>query len=140
MKTFTLFLLSFVVVTAMPTTPSSSDEQRLQSLILKEIIESVKDLDDILNDTVKKTFVQEVITDRHCNVQSICKAGKALETFKAGDLGIQEKQWLLPRRLVAYSRSIQCKEPTSHQSIELQRLLHNIKECAQKMYSMSYIY
>ncbi|KAL7868266.1 hypothetical protein SRHO_G00096500 [Serrasalmus rhombeus] len=135
MKTFSLFLLTIVAVTAAPPTPSPSDEQRVQRVILKEIMQSVKYLNASLNNTVKKIFVQEAITTRHCTLENFCKAGKALEKLKAEDLGLPEKDWLLPRSLVAYTRNIQCKYPESQRRAELQDILHHIKNCAQMTYA-----
>ncbi|KAL6473955.1 hypothetical protein MHYP_G00175160 [Metynnis hypsauchen] len=122
MKTFSLFLLTIVAVTAAFPTPSPLDEHRVQRVILKEIMQSVKYLNASLNNTVKK-------------LENFCKAGKVLEKLKAEDLGLEAKDWLLPRSLVAYTRNIQCKYPESQRRAELQDLLHHIKDCAQMTYA-----
>ncbi|KAL7858502.1 hypothetical protein AOLI_G00186040 [Acnodon oligacanthus] len=133
MKTYLLFLLTIAAVTAAPATPVTSGKQKLQSVILKEIIENVKHLDAILDMTKKKMFVQQVIKPGHCTPQNVCKAGEVLEKLKAEDLGLQEKNWLLPRKLVALTRNIQCKNSASDHDIELHQLLSNIQHCAQEM-------
>ncbi|KAL6473952.1 hypothetical protein MHYP_G00175130 [Metynnis hypsauchen] len=133
MKTYLLFLLTIVVGTAAPVTPVTSGKQKLKSVILKEIIENVKHLDSILNMTKKKMFVQQVIKPGNCTLHNFCKAGEVLEKLKAEDLCIQEKDWLLPRKLVALTRNFQCKNSSSDHDIELHQLLRNIQHCAQEM-------
>ncbi|XP_036433708.1 uncharacterized protein LOC118812701 [Colossoma macropomum] len=130
MKTYSLFLMSIMVVTADPATPL-----RINKVILKEILGNVHRLNRTLNDRVKKISVQAVISDRHCTPQNLCKAGKVLEKLKAEDLGLQEKDWPLPRNLVALTRNIQCKNSASDDKVQLHQLLFNIKHCTQKMYA-----
>ncbi|KAL6473954.1 hypothetical protein MHYP_G00175150 [Metynnis hypsauchen] len=65
---------------------------------------------------------------------NLCKAGELLKTFKAKDLGLREKDWLLPRQLVAYTRNIQCKKSASDDEVQLPKLLTNIQRCAQMIY------
>ncbi|KAL6473953.1 hypothetical protein MHYP_G00175140 [Metynnis hypsauchen] len=116
MKTFSLFLLTIMVVTAAPATSRTTD-----NFLLKEIIDVVKHLDKTLNNKMKK-------------LHNFCKAGEVLEKLKAEDLGLQEKQWLLPRKLVAYTRNIQCKKSASDDEVQLPKLLTNIQRCAQMIY------
>ncbi|KAF5904890.1 4-hydroxythreonine-4-phosphate dehydrogenase [Clarias magur] len=129
MKIFLLLLLAAAAVIA---APHASEERKLQHVILREIIESVKDMKDQLKAEI---FVQNVITTEHCTHKNFCKAGNILSAYKAEDLGLQEKDWLLPRKLVAYTRDINCKDPSSEDRVKLHQLLDNIHQCAQKEFT-----
>ncbi|KAI5100710.1 hypothetical protein C0J45_9696 [Silurus meridionalis] len=118
MKIISLLFLNLVVVIAAPHA-SASDEHKLQRVILEEIIHSVKDVKDILK----------------AENMNFCKAGNLLSVFKAEMLGLKENDWLLPRKLVAYTRKIHCQEPASGDLITLHQLLDNIHQCAQKEYT-----
>ncbi|KAF7702340.1 hypothetical protein HF521_001623 [Silurus meridionalis] len=131
MKIISLLFLNLVVVIAAPHA-SASDEHKLQRVILEEIIHSVKDVKDILKAEI---FVHKVISTEHCTNMNFCKAGNLLSVFKAEMLGLKENDWLLPRKLVAYTRKIHCQEPASGDLITLHQLLDNIHQCAQKEYT-----
>ncbi|KAK3526343.1 hypothetical protein QTP70_024267 [Hemibagrus guttatus] len=111
MKIFLLFLLTAMVVTAAPYL-SKSDESKLQHVILEEIIQSTKDLKDLLKADL---FVQKVIISEDCTRPNFCKAGKILGMYRAEELGLKQTDWLLPRKLVAYTRD--CVVTTKSTSI-----------------------
>ncbi|KAG9281226.1 hypothetical protein AMEX_G4015 [Astyanax mexicanus] len=135
MKTLALVLLFIAAdATAAPTTTTAS-EKNLQHVILKEIIHSVKHLNSTLEDKVKKMMVLQAVTHGHCTHENLCKAATVLQELSAETLGLEEKNWLLPRQLVAYTRNIQCKSPAPDHQIQLQDLLQNIHYCAQKMFT-----
>ncbi|KAG9281227.1 hypothetical protein AMEX_G4016 [Astyanax mexicanus] len=137
MKTFSLLLVIIVVSTTALSAPT--EKHKLQSVILKEILDNVRQLNATFNIKTKTIMVQEVITTKNCSLEYFCKAGNVLGSLKAEALGIKEQVWLLPRLLVAYTRNIQCENPapdhspSSPASVELQHLLKNIRQCAQKM-------
>lgn len=48
--------------------------------------------------------IQILLYDAIFQHKNFCKAGNILSAYKAEELGLQEKAWLLPRKLVAYTR------------------------------------
>ncbi|XP_076860659.1 uncharacterized protein LOC143513838 [Brachyhypopomus gauderio] len=133
MKTLLLLFVTVIVVTALPTYKQLEDDRKAQRYILREIIQSVNILEK--NILMQKIVIQEAVTTDHCTTEDFCRAGKVLENVKAQDLGLTDAKWLLPRRLVAYSRNIQCTAPTSNDTVDLHKLMKNIKRCAQIEYS-----
>ncbi|KAG7324448.1 hypothetical protein KOW79_012464 [Hemibagrus wyckioides] len=133
MKIFLPFLLNAIAVTAVPYL-SKSDESKLQHVILEEIIQSTKDLKDTLKADL---FVPKVIINEDCTRPNFCKAGKILGMYRAEELGLKQKDWLLPRKLVAYTRDLNCKDPESEDQVQLRQLLDNIHQCAQKEFMKS---
>ncbi|KAF5904891.1 Uncharacterized protein DAT39_005369 [Clarias magur] len=111
MKIFLLSFLTFMVVNA----AHDAYESKLQKLVLREIIDSIKVMKDSL---ATEIYVQKVITTDHCTPKNFCRAGNILSAYKAQELGLKEKDWLLPRQLVAYTRDIYCKVPTSEDQLE----------------------
>ncbi|GAA6094533.1 uncharacterized protein LOC118812701 [Tachysurus ichikawai] len=113
MKIFLLFLLSIVVVIATPIVLSRSDKCKDQYIILGEIID----------------HVNAIKGKQH---ENFCKAGAVLSEYKAEQLRLEEKDWLLPRILVAYTRKTICNVTAMTEKVKILQLLHNIKQCAQK--------
>ncbi|KAK3558339.1 hypothetical protein QTP86_017255 [Hemibagrus guttatus] len=66
------------------------------------------------NDWTSKQYsqilVDNVITSENCTHENFCKAGTVLLKYKAEELGLQDKDWLLPRALVAYTRTSKVSE------------------------------
>ncbi|KAK2834237.1 hypothetical protein Q7C36_014938 [Tachysurus vachellii] len=131
MKIFFLFLLSIVVVIATPIVPSRSDKCKDQYIILGEIIEHVN---AIKGKQHLQILVDNVITPENCTHENFCKAGAVLSEYKAKQLSLEEKDWLLPRILVSYTRKTICNVTAMTEKVEIHQLLHNIKQCAQKEY------
>ncbi|KAI4882377.1 hypothetical protein NFI96_033735 [Prochilodus magdalenae] len=131
MKTCSLFLLTVMVVTAALAAPLSPHNS--QDHLLKEIIHDVHNLDLILKDKAKTIFVPEVISKYTCTPQNLFQAGKILQAYEAKRLGLHEKDWLLPRRLVTYTGDTQPEDVAQKDEVPLHQLLMNIKICAQKI-------
>ncbi|KAF4081016.1 hypothetical protein AMELA_G00155960 [Ameiurus melas] len=134
MKIFLLFLLTIVVAAAAPHVPSASDNCKLQHFLLAEILEHVKVLEGQDVNKSSWTYVENVITPEHCTLENFCKAGEVLSAYKAEELGLNDKDWLLPRSLVAYTRNTHCNVSSSLDRVEFPQFLENIKLCCQKEY------
>ncbi|KAG7324447.1 hypothetical protein KOW79_012463 [Hemibagrus wyckioides] len=131
MKIFLLFLLTILVPTATPHVLSKLDKCKDQYILLGEIIEHVNGLK---GKQYSQIYVDNVITSEHCAYENFCKAGIVLSKYKAEELGLEDKDWLLPRALVAYTRKTICDVKAVTEKVELHQLLHNIKQCAQTEY------
>ncbi|KAG7324446.1 hypothetical protein KOW79_012462 [Hemibagrus wyckioides] len=83
---------------------------------------------------ISMIFVDHMITPEHCTLDNFCKAGEVLSKYKAETFGLDEKDWRLPRKLIAYSRKTTCNAKAGDQEVEFPQLLHSIKHCAQKEY------
>ncbi|KAK2834238.1 hypothetical protein Q7C36_014939 [Tachysurus vachellii] len=107
---------------------SQAEECKIQSVLLKEIIEDVTEM----KEKQGSLLVDNVITPKHCTLQNFCKAAAVLSKYKAEQLGLKEKEWRLPRTLIAYTRKTTCKVSPMAEQVEFHQLLLNIKHCAQK--------
>ncbi|KAL6473959.1 hypothetical protein MHYP_G00175200 [Metynnis hypsauchen] len=94
MKTSLLFLLTISMV-------YSAKGKSTQQTILKEIMAHV---DGICTEKAHELWIEDVVTPRKCTRMTLCTAAKALEKFKAEDLGLQEAEWKLPRLLYAFTQ------------------------------------
>ncbi|GAA6076651.1 uncharacterized protein LOC118812701, partial [Tachysurus ichikawai] len=90
MKIFLLVLLIsgyFCKGSSAGFTVSRAEECKIQSVLLKEIIEDVVWMLGMIN-----------------QLQNFCKAAAVLSEYKAEQLGLKEKDWRLPRTLLSYTR------------------------------------
>ncbi|KAK3526344.1 hypothetical protein QTP70_024266 [Hemibagrus guttatus] len=130
MKIFLLFLLTSGYFCS-GSSASTTEECKVQQVLLKEIIDDVTVIKGLQTSMI---FVDHVLTPEHCTHENFCQAGAVLSEYKAEDLGLGEKDWRLPRKLVAYTRKTTCNVKAMDQKVEFRQLLHNIKQCAQKEY------
>ncbi|KAG9281225.1 hypothetical protein AMEX_G4014 [Astyanax mexicanus] len=69
-------------------------------------------------------MVYPAFTRGHCTEENFYTAAMVLRQLRAETLGIEEKDWQLPRLLMAYARY-----PEPDRQIQLMDLLRNIKYC-----------